>query len=509
MRMLLILAFPLMTATLTAADDPTVHYYGFTGEPVELRRVDDGSTPWPVVSRGATPMPLTGRIGLKRDGADRIEFVELAPGSDPFAEARRLAEKPGVRWAQPEWLVKVRPLAAPNDPYYPREWHLDQLGAAAAWEITAGSPHTAVAVVDSGVDRAHPDLDANLDAGKDLTGSGSTDCDRPASGGDASLIAAHGTCVAGLIAAEKNNGVGIAGICPLCRVIPVKLLRYDETMIPVSRIYDAIVAAVDAGADIVNNSWGDEDTDAAGNCIAVPLDSYRAEAIRYAREHGRAGRGALTVWAAGNSSCDAALNENLKLPDILVVSALAADDAFTGYSNYGDPVDLCAGAANWTTDITGRDGINDRLAAGPTGAYDHTNQFSGTSAAAAVLSGVGGLLYSANPLLFFAEALTCLREHTIAPTADCPAGGWTSSSGDPYAPEGAQRSPCFGFGLPDIEALLSGARDGSCGLVYDGCDTDAACGAGFTCDTVRRECRKTLQPERPAASGGCALVIMG
>lgn len=508
MRTALFLLFLLVGTALAAVDTPTVHYYGFRGEPVVLQRVDDGTTFWPVVSYGASPMPLTGRIGLKRDGADRIEFIELAPGSDPFAEARRLAEEPGVRWAQPEWLIRVRTLAAPNDPYYPRQWHLDQSAVPAAWEITAGSPHTAVAVVDSGVDRAHPDLAANLDAGKDLTGGGSTDCDRPASGSEASLIAAHGTCVTGLIAAEKDNGIGVAGVCPLCRVIPIKLLRYDETLIPVSRIYDAIVAAIDAGADVVNNSWGDEDTDDSGNCIAVPLDSYRAEAIRYAKEHGRAGRGALTVWAAGNSSCDAALNENLKLSDILVVSALAADGTFAEYSNHGGPVDLCAGAANWTTDLTGRDGVNDRLAAGPTGAYDYTNQFSGTSAAAAVLSGVGGLLYSANPLLSFAEALTCLRGHTAAPEADCPAGGWTASSGDPYAPAGAQRSPCFGFGLPDAGALLGAARDGSCGPAYDGCDTDAICGEGFTCDTARRECRKTLQPERPAASGGCMLVTL-
>lgn len=507
MRTILFLALLLTAGVLWAADAPAVYYYGFSGEPIELQRLDDGLTPWPVVSYGATPMPLTGRIGFKRDGADRIEFIELRPGNDPFTEARRLAGEPGIAWAQPEWLVRIVPHAVPNDPYFAKEWHLPQIDAATAWDTVEGSRHTVVAAVDSGVDRAHPDLAANIYGGIDLTGGMNAACDRPASGQEAVVTAAHGTMVSGLIAALSNNGIGVAGVCPGCAVLPVKFLRYDEESIPVTRIYDAIVKAADAGADVINNSWGDIDTDSSGNCIAVPRDSYRAEAIAYAKKHGRNGRGALVIWSAGNSECDTDLNENLKSDDIIVVSSLNQSGAKAWYTNTGAQVDLCAGAGSWTTDVTGAAGLNSQLYTTPVGDTNYTDQFSGTSASAAVISGVAALMYAANPLLNFTEAMRCIRQSAVKPaTTTCAAGGFTVPTDDPYAPAGKERSPCFGYGIPDAAALVAMARDGSCGVAYNGCDTDAACGSGFYCDETARECIK--YPPSKQKEGGCSLTLI-
>jgi len=498
-----------LSCALSATDAPTVYYYGFSGEPIELQRVDNGSTLWPVVSYGATPMPLTGRIGFKRDGAEKIDFVKLAPGDDPFAAARRLAGEPGIRWAQPEWQVRIMPHAAPNDPYFSNEWHLTQIKATDAWDAVSGTAHTIIATIDSGVDLAHPDLILNLAKGKDLTGGSNAACDHPGSGQNAIITAAHGTMVSGLIAALFNNGIGGAGVCPACAVLPVKFLRYDEESIPVTRIYDAIVAAVDAGADVINNSWGDIDTDSSGNCITVPRDSYRAEAIAYAKKHGRNGRGALVIWSAGNSQCDTSLNENLKNDDIIVVSALNESGAPAWYSNSGAQVDLCAGAGNWTTDISGPDGMNSQLYTTPNGATDYTDQFSGTSASAAVLSGIAGLMYAANPLLNFTEAMRCIRQSAAKPTsAICDAGGWNDPVGDPYAPSGMQRSPCFGYGIPDTAALVTMARDGTCSAPYSGCDTDTQCGGGFYCDESTRECIKLPPEKKKEPDNGCSLTLI-
>ncbi len=506
MRTLVCLALLLTAGVLPAADAPTVYYYGFSGEPVELQRLDDGSTLWPVVSYGAYPMPLTGRIGFKRDDTDRIEFVELTPGSDPFAAARRLADEPGVRWAQPEWTVRIRTHAAPNDPYFTKQWHLPQIEVESAWDIVDGSHNTIVATIDSGVDLGHPDLAANLLKGIDLTGGTNAACDHPASGQEAVVTAAHGTMVSGLIAALSNNGIGVAGVCPGCAVLPVKFLRYTEESIPVTRIYDAIVKAADAGADVINNSWGDIDTDSSGNCIAVPRDSYRAEAIVYAKKHGRNGRGALVVWSAGNSECDTNFNENLKSDDIIVVSALNQSGAGAWYTNTGAQVDLCAGAGSWTTDTSGADGLNSQLYTTPNGAVDYTDQFSGTSASAAVISGVAALMYAANPLLTFAEAMRCIRQSAVKPaTTTCDAGGWSDPVADPYAPSGKQRSPCFGYGIPDAATLTTIARDGTCAESYSGCSTDAQCGSGFYCDQPTHQCVKT-PPKKD--TGGCSLTLI-
>ncbi len=504
MRTMLLAILFVVAFSLGAAEQ--VYYYGFHGEPVVLTRIDDGTSPWPVVSYGAGPLVLTGRIGFKHAESEKIAFVDLRPGEDPFVVARALAERPDIVWAQPEWLVRVKMLAEPNDPYFPNEWHLSQAKVPAAWDFAAGTQNTTIAFIDSGVDFTHPDLAENLLQGKDLTGSGSVGCDRPESGALTSLIAAHGTCVAGIIGAIKDNGVGVAGVCPSCALFPVKLVRYDELLIPASRIYDAIVAAVEAGADVINNSWGEEDTDASGNCVPVPLDSFRAEAVRYAKTKGRNGRGALLVWAAGNSECDTALNENLKLADIIVVSALDSNGKLAWYSNRGDEVTFSAGAANWTTDITGPAGVNDKRYATPDDT-DYTNQFSGTSAAAAVVSGIAGLMYAANPLLSFAEAQRCLRLAAVRPpTTTCAEGEWSVPENDPYAPADGERSPCYGYGILDAATLVTVARDGTCGASYDGCATDDECGSGFRCDTVSGECVK--KPFSSGSGGGCALMLL-
>jgi len=491
----------------TVALDREVYYYGWRGEPVVLQRIDDGSAPWPVVSYGASPMPLTGRIGVKYFGEEKISFLAVKPGADPFETARRLTGEPGTEWAQPEWLIRIKPLGIPNDPYFPNEWHIAQAAVAQAWETTVGTSHTLIALVDSGVDFAHPDLAENLEEGTDLTGHDNPGCDRPVSVSNDQIVAAHGTCVAGIIGAIKDNELGVVGVCPSCALFPTKLVRYDELTIPASRIYDAIVAAVDAGADVINNSWGEEDSDAAGNCVSVPLDSFRAEAVRYAKEKGRNGRGALVVWAAGNSSCDTSLNANLSLPDIIVVSALDANGKQAWYSNFGNTVTFCAGAANWTTDITGEAGFNNKRYVTPEGNLDYTNQFSGTSAAAAVVSGIAGLMYAANPLLSFAEAHRCLRlAAKRPPTTTCAAGEWSMPMSDPYAPTGKEHSPCFGYGIPDASVAVIAARDGTCGTPYAGCDNDTACGSGFLCDETTRECYKKPLSS-PSSGGGCTLLL--
>src|SRR5437763_15506443 len=102
---------------------------------------------------------------------------------------------------------------APNDPLYPHQWGLAQIKAPAAWARGALGAGATIAVVDSGVDLNHPDLQGNLVPGVDLV-SGDP-C------GSAQDLNGHGTHVAGIAAAVTNNGVGVAGTAPAAKIMPV------------------------------------------------------------------------------------------------------------------------------------------------------------------------------------------------------------------------------------------------------------------------------------------------
>ena len=103
----------------------------------------------------------------------------------------------------------------PDDPIYKEfQWDLRKIGMEAVWDVTTGSPDVIVAVLDTGVDEAHPDLEPNILDGYDFVN------DDPDAWDDSS----HGTHVAGVIAALGNNGEGTAGIAWKTKILPIKVL---------------------------------------------------------------------------------------------------------------------------------------------------------------------------------------------------------------------------------------------------------------------------------------------
>jgi thermitase len=174
---------------------------------------------------------------------------------------------------------------AAADPLRPQQWHLDALDAADAWRLTQGRD-VVVAVVDTGVQADHPDLEGRVLPGRDFVAPGSPPEDENG----------HGTLVAGLIAAVLDNGVGGAGLAPRSRVLPVRVLDAD------GRGDDEDVArgirwAVANGADIVNLSLTETPGDTT---LAIGLITPAIErAIRDARR-----AGVLVVGAAGNEGAE-------------------------------------------------------------------------------------------------------------------------------------------------------------------------------------------------------------
>jgi len=317
-----------------------------------------------------------------------------------------------------EKLNPIGPLYTPNDYYYygGDQWYLNNtqqygtwmtldadIDAPEAWNITKGSSDIVIAIVDEGVDLAHVDLAGNMVSGYDATGLGSAGA--PAGDG------AHGTAVAGIAAAVSNNTIGIAGVCQLCKIMPIRIAYSDTEGDWVTTdvwISEAIAWAYTHGADVLNNSWG-------GGSASTLINT----AINNAVTLGRGGLGSVVVAAAGNNNT-ATVIYPASQSNVIAVGALNMCDArkTATYDNcngneswwgssYGTALDIAA-AGVWltTTDITGTAGYSDG-----TGTYpaEYTGYMNGTSGASPIVSGVAGLILSKNPNYAPAQVQTILQ----------------------------------------------------------------------------------------------------
>lgn len=470
---------------------------------IQLRNIlaKNGIGAWPVLTYHAknSPVVLDGTMNLvfpkytSRDEQERIlniyglkvvEIVDeennfytvsLPAGSDPFAIANSLFERQFVRWAQPNWLWKMKLLSTtPNDPYFEEQWHLTQINAPEAWDIeTASGKDVRIAIVDSGVDLTHPDLNILTDLGEDFLGGNLGGAPNTEKNGNDRYGVPHGTACAGLAAAKTNNSAGVAATCWGCPIIPIRVIPDDyedeSQMLNVNSTYNAIKYAVDNGAWVVSNSWGAEDVDDNYNCIQIPADNSTSQAVDFGRKSGRNGKGTIFLWAAGNSHCDTNLNGFLKDNDFLTVSALGESDTMEGYSNYGAEIDISAGAGNNTTDIQGtqygyayKSSYGNNLIGSLDSKGDYTSGMSGTSAATPVAAGAVALMLAANPDFVFSGAMNCVKSKARKPSADCSEGSWATQSDEWLSSGSKEHSPCFGFGIVDANAMVRAAKDGTC-----------------------------------------------
>ncbi len=337
-------------------------------------------------------------------GKAGVLLVHPEPGVDELALSRSLRNLPGVEWAHPDLAFKLLPSDLPDDPYLVDQWHLENTGqsgwtpgvdidASAAWSISNGQG-SMVAIIDSGVDLAHPDL--WVVSGWDYV---SWDSDsNPDLEDDAGP---HGTATAGLAAAIGDNGTGVAGVAWGAQIYAIRLIG-DWTSL--SDMYDAFVEAVDAGASVLSNSWGFYD-----DCTDFPTWGSLQDALDYAEEEGRGGLGAAVVASAGNGGCDVSGDGFQLHPSVISVAATDGDDQRESYSSYGDVIDIAAPSGGLlTTDVQGSDGYGS-WNSDP----DYYGGFSGTSASAPIVSGVLALMFAANPLLSAQQAREVLCDTAV------------------------------------------------------------------------------------------------
>ncbi|MDQ2809967.1 MAG: S8 family serine peptidase [Chloroflexota bacterium] len=302
--------------------------------------------------------------------------LRAARGTRDVAGAvRALTALPGVAYAEAEGRLQT--MLVPNDTLYPRQWHLPQISAPAAWDYTTGSRSIIVAMIDTGVAADHPDLAGQLVAGYNFVADTANSSDDNG----------HGTYTSGLVAALFNNGVGVAGVAPHVRVMPVKILDKDGGG-NVGDFARGIHFAVDHGARVINISAG----------IEYPSTSMQ-EAVHYAHEHN-----VVVVASAGNTP-DGTPRYPGGFAEAIAVAATDRDDHAATFSSYGPFVDLAAPgvdvlSTSWSTDHLG---------------YEWA---SGTSSAAPLVAGAAALLLSLRPDLSADDVQRILEDNSddLGPT---------------------------------------------------------------------------------------------
>jgi thermitase len=262
--------------------------------------------------------------GNGRRNIDKLStvVVNLPADTDPSA----LPPSPIVEFIESDYTVAAV-AAEPNDAHYVDQWALPAINAPAAWAaLPANTPFVTVAVIDSGVCLNHPDLAGKIVAGWDFV----QDDDQ------AQDEFGHGCGVAGIIAANANNGTGIAGVAPNARVMPLRVLD-GLGMGSVSDVAAAIIYAADSGAQVMNLSL-------AGPSTSTILE----EAVNYA-----VARGVIIIASAGNQGVEAAWYP-AAYPAVIAVGSVDQSLQRSSFSNYGAQIDVMApGRDIYTTEMNG------------------------------------------------------------------------------------------------------------------------------------------------------------
>jgi subtilisin family serine protease len=417
---------------------------------------------WRAGASGAATRALSAEIpggGRVSRVGPRIDVVTVPPGTSVDAAIRRYQRSPLVAYAEPDRFAST--MALPDDTHFAQQWALDNTGqkhemtdqglgsgrlrrgtadadvdAPEAWTAQTVHQPTVVAVIDTGVDVNHPDLQNSLwvntaeqggAPGVDDDGNGFVDDVKGWDfyGKDANpsptdnLENSHGSHVAGIIAAKQNNTTGVSGVCPDCQIMALRI--GTARTLSLSRELAAIGYAIHNGADVINLSLGSPVwSPAERNKIVQAGDA-----------------GLLTVVAAGNASLDNdisfyAFKDHAWAPSFpasyalrTILSVAASDDR----DRYGY-VSQCQGRVPlWKCGFTswGHDSV-DVAAPGvdilstvrtdtPSGTYNDYEFFDGTSMASPMVAGIAGLVLAENPTYSPSQVKNAIMQSVDHPSA--------------------------------------------------------------------------------------------
>lgn len=392
--------------------------YGLGMQSPDSLSVTSQSVPGQLLVGYTQTRPAISADILRDDPAIKLQLVAPAAGQSMADLQATLKQQPGVAFVEPNWVIPA-PSVAPrvaslatapilgfdltSDPLESKQWQLAKINAPQAWKYSTGRGVT-VAVIDTGVDETHPDLQANLVPGYNTLENNSDPHDDNG----------HGTNVAGIIAEVGGNGIGGIGVAPDAKIMPVRALgEQGGTALSVST---AIQYAADHGANIINMSLG---------------SSQSSQAIQSAVNYAL-GKGVIVVVAMGNDGQNGnPTSYPAAYQGVIAVGATNPQDQVTPWSDWGSWEAVSApGYGIWATfpnydcalldiakqnpqELPPEDSIQEGYAA-----------ISGTSQATPVVSGVVALMKSIDPSLTPAQA----RQDLMA-TARSTTGGFDDHYG--------------------------------------------------------------------------------
>jgi len=358
------------------------------------------------------PLPAA----LKHTSADvpviaRSLTAMLVPEADAAVVVEELRQHPDVEWASLNVLEPVTEI--PNDPQWANQWGPSRILATNAWDVPQATTTLRVAIVDTGVDLTHPDLGIVYNRG--FGGNPTGDAQRDVRGGTS---IDHGTHVAGIAAATRNNNIGIAGVAKLgimamgCAVWGTNSAGVGVYLIGSGDV--AINDAVANNATVINCSFAQ----------SAPLSAAMSNALNSAQN-----AGVIVVCAAGNFT-----NNILSSPSAgwaahswpIIVSNIQQNDSLAIDSNFGNPISLAAPGSGILSTFT-----TNYTAPAAGGTY---GTMSGTSQASPHVAAAAGMVRSMNPNRIFALGT---RDLLFRMAQDLGSPG---------------RDPTYGFGMLQLPA---------------------------------------------------------
>lgn len=332
-------------------------------------------------------------------------YTGLKKGIDIEKIAEEYTKREDIIYAEPNYIYHT--FWVPNDEFYSLQWHLKKISSEEVWNLTKGNESVVIAIIDTGVEWNHPDLEENIwvnpneipDNGIDDDENGYTDdiigydfvdvrdeseCssleeDCNSTDNNPMDFYGHGTHCAGIASAKANNSIGVSGICPNCKIMALRAGYMDvggKGTLQGDFIIEAINYAVNNGADIISMSFG-----------TYSPSSGIQEALQ-----GAYNEGVILVAASGNENTNT-LTYPAAYSSVISVGSTNSSDMKSNFSNYGSWVNLVAPGSNITSTY-----LSDQYASA-----------NGTSMSAPLVAGSIGLIKSLFPEATQNEILNSLN----------------------------------------------------------------------------------------------------
>lgn len=300
------------------------------------------------------------------------EYIISVPfGSNENVTSRKLMATGAFEYVEPDWIVY--PLATPNDPQYPTQWHLPKISAPAAWDLFTGNASIIVAITDTGVRTDHQDLASQLVSGAN---SASGTAIPQGSGGAVEDINGHGSHCAGIAGARGNNSVGVSGVSWNVKIMPVRVTNSSGGSSSISALTAGARWAADNGARVISTSYS-----GVSDAAIQTTGNY----IKYTRN-------GIYCWAAGNDNAARTVDH----VDVTIVGATDQNDAKASFSAYGIALDVFAPGVSILSTYNS--------------SSSSYNTLSGTSMACPCAAGTAALIMATNPALTGQQVETILYE---------------------------------------------------------------------------------------------------